>query len=184
MPTRRDFLQSLGGGFGVVALADLVARADGFAAPGLTGLYGGVHHPAKARRVIQLFMNGGASQLDLFDHKPLLTKLHGQKFDPGGGQRIEAATSTPGTILKPPYPLRQHGQSGRWVSDLLPHLARCVDDLAFLMAIRSRTNVHGPGSYLMNTGFLLPGFPCMGSWISYALGTLADNLPTFVVLPD
>jgi hypothetical protein len=184
MPTRRDFLNTLGGGFGAVALADLMARADGFAAPGLAGLYGGVHHPAKARRIIQLFMNGGASQADLFDHKPLLTKLHRQKFDPGNGQRVEAATSTPGTILKPPFPLRQHGQSGRWVSDLLPNLARCVDDLAFLMAIKGRTNVHGPGSYLMNTGFLLPGFPSMGSWISYALGSLADNLPTFVVLPD
>ena len=87
-------------------------------------------------------------------------------------------------MLKPPFPLRQHGESGRWVSDLLPHLAQCVDDMAFLMAMKSRTNVHGPGSYLMNTGFLLPGFPCLGAWVSYALGTLADNLPTFVVLPD
>ena len=136
------------------------------------------------RRVIQLFMNGGASQVDLFDHKPLLEKLHGQPFDPGAGVRVEAATSAPGNVLKPPFPLRQHGESGRWVSDQLPHLAKCVDDLAFFMAMQSRTNVHGPGSYLMNTGFLLPGFPSMGSWVSYALGTLADNLPTFVVLPD
>jgi hypothetical protein len=184
MTTRREFLQTLGGGFGSVALANLIAHAEGLVAPGLTGLYGGVHHPAKVRRVIQLFMNGGASQVDLFDHKPLLTKLHGQRFDPGSGARVEAATSTPGTILKPPFPLHQRGQSGRWISDLLPHLAACVDDMAFLMAIKGRTNVHGPGSYLMNTGFLLPGFPCLGSWVSYALGTLADNLPTFVVLPD
>jgi hypothetical protein len=134
--------------------------------------------------VIQLFMNGGASQVDLFDHKPLLHKLQGQPFDPGDGRRVEAATSKPGTVLAPPYPLRQHGECGRWVSDLLPHTAKCVDDLAFLMALKSRTNVHGPGSFLMNTGFLLPGFPCMGSWVSYALGTLSDNLPTFVVLPD
>ena len=186
MNTRRDFLGSLGGGFGAVALADLLSKADGFSAPGTgaLGLYGGVHHPAKVRRVIQLFMNGGASQVDLFDHKPLLRKINGQPFDPGGGVRVEAATSTPGAVLAPPVRLRQHGESGRWVSDLLPHMARCVDDVAFLMAMKSRTNVHGPGSFLMNTGFLLPGFPCLGSWVSYALGTLADNLPTFVVLPD
>src|SRR5262249_11935398 len=73
---------------------------------------------------------------------------------------------------------------GRWVSGQLPNLARHVDKMAFLMAMQSKTNVHGPGSYLMNTGFLLPGFPCMGAWISYGLGSLTDNLPTFVVLPD
>jgi hypothetical protein len=87
-------------------------------------------------------------------------------------------------VLKPPFEFRQHGQSGRWVSNLLPHLAGCVDDLAFLMAMQSRTNVHGPGSYLMNTGFLLPGFPSFGAWVSYALGSESDNLPAFVVLPD
>jgi hypothetical protein len=186
MTSRREFLQTLGGGFGAVALADLLAKADGpsASAGSQLGMYGGVHHPAKVRRVIQLFMNGGASQVDLFDHKPLLQRLNGQSFDPGVGLRVEAATSKPGVVLAPPVRLRQHGECGRWVSDLLPHTAGCVDDLAFLMAMKSRTNVHGPGSYLMNTGFLLPGFPSMGAWISYALGTLADNLPTFVVLPD
>ena len=184
MTTRREFVQTLGGGFGAVALANLLTQCDALAGvPGL-GLYGGMHHPAKVRRVIQLFMNGGASQVDLFDHKPLVDRLHDQTFDPGAGVRVEAATSAPGKILKPPFPLRQHGQCGRWVSDLLPHLAKHVDDLAFFMAMQSRTNVHGPGSYLLNTGFLLPGFPSFGSWVSYALGTLADNLPTFVVLPD
>lgn len=98
-PTRRQFLGSFGGGFGAVALADMLARAD--AAPGGLGLFGGVHHPARVRRVIQLFMNGGASQVDLFDHKPLLSKLNGQPFDPGAGVRVEAATSTPGTVLAP-----------------------------------------------------------------------------------
>jgi hypothetical protein len=184
MRTRREFLQSLGGGFGAVALADLFAQKDAVAGSHYLGIAGGIHHPARVRRVIQLFMNGGASQVDLFDHKPLLERLHGETFDPGAGIRVEAATSVPGKVLKPPFPLRQHGHSGRWVSDLLPNLAKCVDDMAFLMAIKSRTNVHGPASYLMNTGFLLPGFPCLGAWVSYALGTLADNLPTFVVLPD
>jgi hypothetical protein len=184
MRTRRDFLQSLGGGFGAVALGDLLAQEDAIAERPYLGIAGGIHHPARVRRVIQLFMNGGASQVDLFDHKPILHGLHGETFDPGAGVRVEAATSIPGKVLKPPFPLRQHGESGHWISDLLPNLAKCVDEIAFLMALKSRTNVHGPASYLMNTGFLLPGFPCLGAWVSYALGTLADNLPAFVVLPD
>src|SRR5690606_24089470 len=109
---------------------------------------------------------------------------HGQRFDPGGGARVEAATSEPGTLMKSPFQFRQHGQCGRWVTSVFPHIARCVDDLTFLMAMESRTNVHGPGSYLMNTGFLLPGFPCLGSWVVYALGSETKNLPAFVVLPD
>jgi hypothetical protein len=86
--------------------------------------------------------------------------------------------------MKSPYDWKQQGQSGRWVSSAIPHIAECVDDLTFLMAMTSRTNVHGPGVYLQNTGFLLPGFPCMGAWISYGLGSLNEKLPTFVVLPD
>ncbi|HAM70890.1 MAG TPA: DUF1501 domain-containing protein, partial [Verrucomicrobiales bacterium] len=120
----------------------------------------------------------------LFDYKPELYRRHGEVFNPGSGIRVEAATSEPGKVLKPPFEFRQHGASGRWVSSLLPNLAGCVDDLAFFMAMSSKTNVHGPGSYLMNTGFLLPGFPCFGSWVSYALGRVSDDLPTFVVLPD
>ncbi|MFO0815345.1 MAG: DUF1501 domain-containing protein [Gemmatales bacterium] len=142
---------------------------------------GGLHHKAKVRRVIQLFMNGGVSQVDTFDYKPRLIEKHGQQIDFG----IKAsATGVPGPVMKSPFAWKQHGQSGRWVTDVLPHMARCVDDMAFLMAQASRTNVHGPASYLQNTGFLLPGFPCAGAWISYALGRLSDNLPAFVVLPD
>ncbi len=170
--SRRDFLWRFGGGLGGIALNSLLAESPS------------VGPVPKAKRVIQLFMNGGASQMDLFDYKPELVKRHGQPFDPGTGEHVEAATSAPGTVLKPPFELRQCGQSGRWVSSLLPHFSECVDDVAFLMAMTSRTNVHGPGSYLMNTGFLLPGFPCLGAWVSYALGRLTDNLPTFVVLPD
>jgi hypothetical protein len=86
--------------------------------------------------------------------------------------------------MKSPFEFQQHGESGRWVSSLFPHQAQVVDELAFLMAMASKTNVHGPASYMQNTGFILPGFPCLGAWISYALGSLSDNLPTFVVLPD
>lgn len=185
---RREFLWRLGGGLGGVAVARLLLEdgllaaepAAGFARAGVVM----PHHPARAKRVIQLFMNGGASQMDLFDDKPALRRLAGERFDPGTGERVEAATSEPGKVLKPPFELRRRGNSGRWVSSLLPHLGECVDDLAFLMAMQSRTNVHGLGSYLMNTGFLLPGFPCMGAWVGYALGSENANLPTFVVLPD
>lgn len=177
--TRRDALGTIAGGFGAIPLAMLLT-GEGFAETAAA-----VAAPIpRVKRVVQLFMNGGASQMDLFDYKPELEKRHGQPFDPGAGIRVEAATSAPGNLMKPPFAFRQHGECGRWVSDLLPETAKCVDDLAFFMAMESKTNVHGPGSYLMNTGFLLPGFPCFGAWVSYALGRIADNLPTFVVLPD
>ncbi len=184
---RRDFLWQLGGGLGGVALAALLDRegllADDASAPRQRdqSLLGQPHHAPKVRRVIQLFMNGGASQMDTFDYKPQLEKRHGEKVDFG----IEAAaTSTPGAIMKSPFTWKQYGQCGRWVSSVFPHVAECVDDLAFLMAMASKTNVHGLASLMMNTGFLVPGFPCLGAWMSYGLGRLTDNLPTFVVLPD
>ena len=185
--SRRNFLWRFGGGLGGIAMVDLLGRQGllGETAPGRPRpeFNGGLHHPAKVKRIVQVFMNGGVSQMDSFDHKPELIRRHGQKFEVAG-ERVEAATSVPGNVLKSPFEFRQHGQCGRWVSDAFPHLAGCVDDIAFLMAMASKTNVHGPASYMMNTGFLLPGFPCMGAWIAYALGSLNDNLPTFVVLPD
>jgi hypothetical protein len=180
--SRRSFLHQTGGGFGALAFAHLVA-SDLFAGPDKPRpeFNGGLHHKAKVRRVVQLFMNGGVSQMDTFDYKPELEKRHGQKVDFG----IKAAvTSVPGAVMKSPFAFKQYRQCGRWVSSVFPRIAECVDDLAFLMAMASKTNVHGPASYMQNTGFLLPGFPCMGAWISYGLGSLSDNLPTFVVLPD
>src|SRR5688500_7061479 len=182
--SRREMLARLGGGFGSLALAHLLGQAGALGADGLLHRTTGLHHPPKVKRVIQLFMNGGVSQMDTFDFKPELIKRHGQKFDPGPGLRVEAATSAPGNVMRSPFEFKQYGQCGRWVSSMLPHTARCVDDLAFVMSMASKTNVHGPGSYMMNTGFVTPGFPCMGAWISYALGSEGDNLPTFVVLPD
>jgi len=185
--SRRQFLWRFGGGLGGMAMADLLARqgllASPAESPSQAALHGGLHHPAKVKRVVQLFMNGGASQMDSFDYKPELARRNGQKFEVPG-EHVEAATSVPGNVLQSPFPFRQHGQCGRWVSSAFPHLAGCVDDIAFLMAMASKTNVHGPASYMMNTGFLLPGFPCAGAWVSYALGSLNENLPTFVVLPD
>jgi hypothetical protein len=127
-------------------------------------------------------MNGGASPMDTFDYKPELERLHGQALGPK--EKPEGFTGAPGAVMKSPYKFAQHGESGRWVSEVFPHQAKIVDDLAFLMAMASKTNVHGPASYMMNTGFTLPGFPCMGAWISYALGSLSKDLPDFVVLPD
>jgi hypothetical protein len=174
---RRDFLRQAGGGFGAMALSAMLSQDSnaGVVAERL-------HHRPRARRVIQLFMNGGVSPMDTFDPKPELTRLDGQKLGPK--ERPEGQTGDCGALMKSPFPFAQHGQCGRWVSSVFPHMAGIVDELTFLMAMTSKTSVHGPGSYMMNTGFLLPGFPCLGAWVSYALGNLADNLPTFVVLPD
>lgn len=174
--TRRRFLSTLSEGLGGIALAMLLDREGSAAVP--------LDHRPTAKRVIQLFMNGGASQVDLFDHKPGLRALHGKPFDPGTGERVEASISTPGAVMQSPFKWARHGQCGRWVSNVLPHLAKHVDDMAFLMAMQSKSNVHGPAAYLQTTGFVLPGFPCAGAWISYALGSLAENVPAFVVLPD
>lgn len=177
---RRQALWTFGGGLGGIALNSLL---QGESPPG-HDWNGGLHHKARARRVIQLFMNGGVSQCDTFDYKPELAKRHGQTFDPGAGQHVEAVTSTPGKVMQCPFPFRQYGQCGRWVSSVFPHLSSCVDDMALLLGVSSKTSVHGPSSYVMNTGFILPGFPCLGAWISYGLGRISDDLPTFVVLPD
>ena len=183
---RREFLWHSGGGLGGIALAHLLG-GEGLLAAETAGkprpeLDGGLHHRARAQRVVQLFMSGAASQCDTFDYKPMLIKKHGDKFDPGG--KVELFQSVPGAVMKSPWPWRRRGESGRWVSDLLPHLAGCVDEMAFLPAMVSTSNVHGPATFLQTTGFVLPGFPGAGAWVSYGLGSLNDDLPTFVVLPD
>ena len=173
-PSRRQALSSVGGGFAGLALSHLLARESAASETS--------HHPAKVKRVIQLFMTGGASPMDTFDYKPELERLHGQMLGPK--EKPEGFTAPAGAIMKSPFQFARHGQCGRWVSSVFPEQAKLVDEMAFLMAMTTKTNVHGPGTYMMNSGFLLPGFPCMGAWISYALGSLSDNLPTFVVLPD
>jgi hypothetical protein len=185
---RRQFLTDASGGLGGIALAMLLAEEGALAqgggadAPRSPALKGGLHHPAKARRVVQLFMSGAASQADTFDYKPELIQRAGQPFDPGG--KVELFQSKPGVVMPSPWQWKQHGQSGRWVSNLLPHLATCADDMAFVYSMQSKSNVHGPATFMQNTGFVLPGFPSMGAWISYGLGSLAHNLPAYVVLPD
>lgn len=177
--SRRRFLQLSGGGFGGLALSHLMAGQSHAALPAGSG---GLHHPAKARRIIQLFMNGGVSQMDTFDYKPELERRNGEMAGPK--EKPEGQTGMPGAVMKSPFEFKQHGQCGRWVSSVFPHQAKHVDRMAFLMAMSGNTSVHGPGSYLMNTGFQLPGFPSMGAWLSYGLGTENENLPAYVVLPD
>ncbi len=129
-----------------------------------------------------MFCAGGVSHLETFDYKPELARLHGKTLE-GKGENL-GFFGQPGRLMQSVYPFRQHGQSGSWVSDLLPELAKCVDDLCFIHSMFAKSNNHTPAAFQMNSGFTLNGFPCMGSWLSYGLGTENENLPAFVVLPD
>jgi|UniRef100_UPI003784BFE3 hypothetical protein len=168
--TRRQFLQTAAGGIGGLALTSMLARG---AQP---------HHAARAKRVIQIFCPGGMSHVDTFDYKPELIKRAGKPFDPDG--KLQFFASKPGNCQPSYYPFKQHGECGRWVSDLFPKLSTHVDDMAFIYSMQSKTALHGPGCFMMNTGQTLPGFPSMGAWVTYGLGSECDNLPSFVVLPD
>jgi hypothetical protein len=182
---RRSFLWNWGGGLGGIALTHLLGQDAALAQTALKprpDWNGGLHHRAKARRVVQLFMSGAASQCDTFDYKPLLNQRAGQKWDPG--EKVELFQSNPGVVMPSPWAWKQHGQCGKWVSDLFPRTAEHVDEIAFVMSLTSKSNVHGPATFMQNTGFILPGFPSAGSWISYALGSENQNLPVFIVLPD
>ncbi len=180
---RRSFVSEASSGLVAAALAHLLAKDASGQSPLSTTAADYINTPRpKVKRIIQLFMTGGASPMDLFDYKPELEKLHGQSLGPK--EKPDGFVAPAGALMKSPFKFAQHGQSGRWVSELFPEQSKLVDEMAFLMAMTTKTNVHGPGTYMMNSGFLLPGFPCMGAWISYALGHLNDNLPTFVVLPD
>lgn len=189
---RREFLWRHGGGLGGIALAWMLGRERllaGALSPigagderNVEGRKDGLHHPARARRVVQLFMSGAASQCDTFDYKPRLLRDSGKPFDVG--EKVELFQSEPGAFMKSPWEWRPYGECGKWVSDLVPEIGSCADDIAFLHSMVSKSNVHGPATFMQATGFVLPGFPSMGSWISYGLGNLNDNLPAFVVLPD
>ncbi len=182
--SRREFLWRHGGGLGGIALAWLLGRQGLLAGstPAPAALHGGLHHRARAKRVVQLFMSGAASQCDTFDYKPRLIADSGKPFDVG--EKVELFQSEPGAFMKSPWNWRRYGECGKWVSDLVPHIGSCVDDIAFIHSMVSKSNVHGPATFMQATGFVLPGFPSMGAWISYGLGSMNENLPTFVVLPD
>jgi hypothetical protein len=140
------------------------------------------HYEPKAKRVIQLFMAGGASHVDTFDYKPALEKHHGKPSD--FGEPVEVFQDGLGPWLKSPWSFRQYGQCGKHLSEIVAPLGDCVDEIAFIHSMVGKTGVHSQATYLQATGFQNPGFPGMGCWISYALGSINENLPAFVVLPD
>jgi hypothetical protein len=143
---------------------------------------GQTHFPAKAKRVLQIFCPGAASQVDLWDYKPELFKRSGQPLP--GEENLVSFQGKNGNLMAPPWEFVACGQSGKRISSLLPHMAQHVDDIAFIHSMTSKTNTHGPGCVLMNTGHAQEGFPSAGAWLSYALGSANDNLPTYVALPD
>ncbi len=180
---RRDFLWQLGGGLGGVALSALLAEAQGAETALRNPLAPKAPpHPAKAKAVIQIFCPGGLSHIDSWDHKPELTKRNGQPFDTEG--KLQFFASKPGVCQGSYWPFQQYGQCGRWMSGLFPQLATCVDDMAFIHSMQSKSALHGPAMFMANSGFILPGFPSMGAWVTYGLGSESENLPAFVVLPD
>ena len=140
------------------------------------------HHPPRARRAVHIYCCGGISQVDSFDYKPALYKYHGKSLP--GDEKPDVFFGQIGLLAKPYFDFKQRGQSGLWISDLFPHLAGVADELCIIRSMVAETSNHTPGTFQANSGFRLNGFPVMGSWLSYGLGSDNDNLPSFVVLPD
>lgn len=190
--TRREFLWEAGAGFTGLALTGLLTLdnffgSEAIAAPASARFLNPLapkppHFAPKARSVIFLFMYGGPSHVDTFDYKPTLYPLDGKtvpvKTFGRGGKRDE------GRVVGPKWQFKQHGQCGKWISDLFPHLGTCVDDIAFLHSMIADSPLHGSAMLQMNTGKILSGSPCLGSWVNYGLGSVNQNLPGFVVMLD
>jgi hypothetical protein len=178
---RRDFLGRSGGGFGTLAMAAMLAGERDAAAAGPQA-HPACIHPPKVKRVVQLFMAGAASHIDLFDHKPELVRRHGEPSD--FGEPVEAFQNGLGPWLRPIWDFKPYGSCGKPLSDVVAPLGDVVDRIAFIHDMVSTSGVHSAATLLQTTGFVLPGFPGAGCWVSYALGSMNDNLPTYVVLPD
>jgi hypothetical protein len=186
--TRREALCRIGNGFGMLAFAGMVGESLATAATLVSSQLdpkvratGGLHHAAKAKHVIFLFMNGGLSQVDSFDPKPMLDKYNGQPL-PGGSIATERRT---GALMRSPYTFKKYGQCGMDVSELFPHVGSCADDICFIRSVYTDIPNHEPSILMMNTGHSQVGRPSIGSWLTYGLGTDNKNLPGYVVLcPD
>ena len=178
---RRQFLCETATGLGAIALADLLIR-EPVTYGAETGILNRLSHRARAQRCIHIFSPGGVSQVDTFDYKPELSIQDGKKMT--GKGKIDPFFGKIGVLRKSYYAFRQHGQSGSWVSSLFPHLSSCVDDLTFFHTLVTRSSSHTPACFQMNTGSTMNGFPSLGAWLSYGLGTVNHQLPSFVVLPD
>ena len=181
--TRRHFFHDCGIGVGKIALASLLAEGTARATTRSPNEVRPSHFPSRAKAVIYLFMAGAPSQLELFDYKPTLTKLEGKPLPPSiiGGQRY-AFIRPDAAVLGPRYRFHRHGQCGAELSEMLPHLATVVDQIAIIKSCRTTQFNHAPAQIFMNTGFSQPGRPSMGSWISYGLGAESADLPAFVVM--
>ena len=185
--TRRDFLTRSSLGLGAMTLASYLdpLLGHGNISGSVNGSIGPHFHP-KAKRIIYLFQSGGPSQHDLFDYKPLLNEWHGREIpdEVVGGQRLTGMTAGQGSfpIAGTFFDFEQHGDSGAWVSELMPHTARIVDDLCFVKSVHTDAINHDPAATFIQTGSQLPGRPSLGAWLSYGLGSENDNLPGFVVL--
>jgi hypothetical protein len=190
-PSRRAFLRKAGLGAGSLALTQLLhaqgmlssARGAEIPAIGANPMAPkSPHFPARAKAVIWLFMTGSPSQMDTFDYKPELQKRHGQPL--AGADPKTGFFTTSGKCLASPFKWKQHGQSGSWVSEILPQTAKFVDDMAFIHSAYTKANNHAPGAFEIGSGVMRPGRPCMGSWVTYGLGTQSQNLPAFVVMHE
>jgi hypothetical protein len=190
-PSRRDFLRRAGGGFGMLALAGLLGQ-EGLLSSAAHGSELNTlnplapkpsHFPAKAKSVIWLFINGGPSQVDTWDYKPELNKRDGQELK-GFDKNTGFFTDQVGPLMKSPFKWKQHGQSGTWAPEIFPEMAKHVDDMAFIHSLYTETNNHSPALFQINTGFSRMGFPCVGAWVTYGLGSESQNLPAFVVMYD
>ncbi len=189
--SRRHFFRDCGVGVGKIALAGLLT--DALASRGGAALAAPAavnplaprrpHFEAKAKHVIHLFMAGAPSQLDLFDHKPELAKLEGKPLPPSviGNQRY-AFIRTDAAVLGPRFKFKKHGQCGAELSEMLPHLAKVVDDITIIRSVRTDQFNHAPAQIFFNTGFPAPGRPSIGSWVLYGLGSETQDLPAFVVM--
>jgi hypothetical protein len=183
-PHRRDFLSWVGHGLGSAALAHLLLHDGAVSAAPVPGEASDPppHHPAKAKRAVHICLCGGLSHLDSFDYKPALEKHHGQPLP--GTEKPETFFGQVGPLRKSDWSFKQHGKSGLWISELFPHLAGVADELTVIRSMRADSANHTPATFQQNTGFRLNGFPVLGSWLSYGLGSLTDELPAYVVLPD
>ena len=189
--SRRNFLAQSGTGLGGIALAHLLGRERALGAtgpirpqinPANPNAQRPTHFPARANRVIMIFCSGAVSQVDTFDYKPELIKRHGQPMP--GAEGLVTFQGAQGNLNKSPWEFRPRGQNGKMVSELVPHLGALADEMCFIHSLTGKTNTHGPGENFMATGFTLDGFPSMGAWTTYALGSENDTLPAYVAIPD
>lgn len=184
--SRRGFLNRFGHGIGMMALANLLGPPSNASAAASSSVQSAMKFAPKAKRVIYLFQAGAPSQMDLFDYKPRLNQDHGTELPDSvrGGQRLTGMSGNQSSLplVGSPFKFAQHGESGTWVSDLLPHTSKIVDDLCVIKTLHTEAINHGPGVTMMQTGSQFPGRPSMGAWAWYGLGDANENLPAFLVL--